>query len=108
MTWISENFEGTFFHLIFVGSPPFFVFQNTKSSSQIWIQMSYGKNFYPHGNCFKKIDYFWKFCFQIFVFDKRQVKSLHTRKRKLQEEIPESLEQVVKEFRESRSQLLCW
>ena len=56
MTEISENFEGTFFHLIFVGSP---FFQNTKSSSQIWIKKSYGENFCPHGNCFKKIDYFW-------------------------------------------------
>ena len=23
-----------------------------------------------HGNCCKKIDYFWKYCFQILVFDK--------------------------------------
>ena len=54
------------FHLIFVGSP---FFQNTKSSSQIWIKKSCGKISCPHGNCFKKIDYFWKSCFQILVFD---------------------------------------
>ena len=72
MTGISKNFEGTIFHLIFVGSP--FVFSNTKSSSQIWIQMSYGENCYRHG--FKNIDYFWNSCSQILVFDKGQVKWL--------------------------------
>ena len=41
------------------------------------------KNFCPHGNCFKAL------------FDKRQVKWLHTRKRKLQEETQKSLDEVV-------------
>ena len=36
-----------------------------------------------------------KYCFQILVFDKRQVKWLQTRKRKLQEEIRKSLDEVV-------------
>ena len=36
-----------------------------------------------------------KHCFQILVFDKRQVKWLHARKRKLQEEIQKSLDEVV-------------
>ena len=80
----------------------------TKSSSQIWIQMYYGKNFCPRGNVFKKIDYFWNSCFQILVFDKRQMKWLQTRKRKLQEEIPNNLEEIVKELRESCPRLLCW
>ena len=62
MTEVSENFEGAFFfQLIFIGLPflVFFFFQNTKSSSQIWIKISYG---------------IFKSCFQILVFDKRQVK----------------------------------
>ena len=80
----------------------------TKSSSQIWIQMYYGKNFYPRGICFKKIDYFWSSCFQILVFDKRQVKWLQTKKRKPQEEIRHNSEEVVKELRESRPRLLYW
>ena len=80
----------------------------TKSSSQIWIQMYYGKNFYPRGICFKKIDYFWNSCFQILVFDKRQVKWLQTKKRKPQEEILHNSEEVVKELRESRPRLLYW
>ena len=49
-----RKFWRYFFHLIFVGST-FFFFQNTKSSSQIWIKKSYGESFCPHGNCFKKI-----------------------------------------------------
>ena len=79
MTGISKNFEGPVFHSIFVRSP-FFVFSNTKSSSQIWIEMSNGENFYRYG--FKKIDYFWNSSSQILVFDKGQVKWLQTRKRK--------------------------
>ena len=43
-------------------------FQNTKSFSQIWIKKSNSKNFCPHGNRFKKIDYFWNFHFQILVY----------------------------------------
>ena len=45
-------------------------------------------------------------CFQILVFDKRQVKWLQTGKRKFQEKIPKSLEEAVKEHRGSFSQLL--
>ena len=100
-----RKFWRYFVHLIFVGSP---FFQNTKSSTQIWIKKSCGENFCHHGNCFKKIDYFWKSCFQILVFDKRQMKRLQTRKTKLQEEIQKNLDEVVKELWESRSQLLCW
>ena len=38
MTDISENFEGTFFHLNFDRSR-FFYFPNTKITSQVWIQV---------------------------------------------------------------------
>ena len=47
-----------------------------------------------------------KLSFQISVFDKRQVKWLKTRKRKLQEDIQKSLDEIVKEFHKSPSQLL--
>ena len=73
MAEIFKNFEGTLFHLIFTGSPFFAFFESTTCSSQIWIKISHGKNFCPHGNCFKKIDDFLKSSFQILVFDKRQV-----------------------------------
>ena len=36
----SENLEGTFFHLIFVKCPLFLYLPNTKSTSQVWIQIS--------------------------------------------------------------------
>ena len=39
---------------------------------------------------------FLKNYFQILIFDKRQIKLLQTRKKKLQEEIHESLDEVVK------------
>ena len=95
-----------FFHLIFVRSP---FFQNTRSSSQIWIKKSYSENFCPHGNCFKKIGYCWLWsCFQILVFGKQQIKWLQTRKIKLQKEIQKSLDKVVKKLWESCSKLFCW
>ena len=101
MTEISENFEGTFFHLIFFGLPFFCFFKILKALHKFELISA------PHGNCFKKIDYFWKSCFQILVFGRAQVKWLQTRKRKLQE-IQKSSDKVVKDCREICSQLLCW
>ena len=102
-TEISEKYWKYFFHLIFVRSP---FFQNTRSSSQIWIKKSYSENFCPHGNCFKKIGYCWLWsCFQILVFGKQQIKWLQTRKRKLQIEIQKSLDKVVKKLWESCSKM---
>ena len=46
----------------------------------------------------KNFDYFSKSCFQILVFEKRQVK--------VSEKKPQSLEKVVKELRGTHSQLL--
>ena len=92
MTEISGNLEVFFFHLIFVGSPFFF-----KILKALQLKKSYDENFCPHGNCFKKIDYIWKSCFQKLVFDKWQMKWHQTKKRKLQEEIQKSLDKVVKE-----------
>ena len=105
MTEISENFEGTFFVWCSLDRPFFKILKALHKSE---LQKSYVENFCPHGNCFKKIDYFWKSYFQKLVFDKRQIKWLQTRKRKLQEEIQKSLDEVVKELWESRSQLLYW
>ena len=105
-TEISEKYWKYFFHLIFVRSP---FFQNTRSSSQIWIKKSYSENFCPHGNCFKKIGYCWLWsCFQILVFGKQWIKWLQTRKRKLQKEIQKSLDKVVKKLWESCSKLFYW
>ena len=42
-----------------------------------------------------KMDYFSKSCFQISVFDKGQIQWLQARKRKLQERLSKSLEEVV-------------
>ena len=105
-TEISEKYWKYFFHLIFIRSP---FFQNTRSSSQIWIKKSYSENFCPHGNCFKKIGYCWLWsCFQILVFGKQWIKWLQTRKRKLQKEIQKSLDKVVKKLWESCSKLFYW
>ena len=103
MTEISENFEDTFFVWCSLDRP---FFQNTLHKFEL--KKSYGEKFCHHGNCFKKIDYFWKSCFQKLVFDKRKMIWLQTRKRKLQEEIQKSLDEVVEELQESRSQLLYW
>ena len=48
----------------------------------------------------KNFHYFSKSRFQILVFDKRQVKA------KVKEKIPKSLEEIVKERRGTRSELL--
>ena len=45
----------------------------------------------------RKLIVFESLVFEKLVFDKRQMKWLQTRKRKLQEEIQKSLDEVVKE-----------
>ena len=92
-----------FFHLILVGSPFFFFFFKILKGPTNLNKKSNNKKFSPHGNCFKKIDYFWKSHFQILVFDKQQMKWFQTRKRKLQEETQNSLDEVVNDFWESCS-----
>ena len=81
-------------------------FQNTKSSSQIWIKKSYGKSFYPHVNCFKEI-IFEKLFSNINSWQKTN-EIASNKKKKLQEEIRESLDEVVKEHWESPLQFLYW
>ena len=83
------KFGRFFFHLIFVGSP--FFFKILKALHKFELKKSYDENFCPHGNCFKKIDYIWKSCFQKLIFDKWQMKWYQTKKKKASRRNPKEL-----------------
>ena len=90
-----------FFHLIFAGST---FFQNTKSSSQIWIKKSHGKSFCLHDNCFKKI--IFEKLFSNINFWQTADEIASNKKKKASKVKHESLDEVVKKHWESRSQIL--
>ena len=100
-----RKFWRYFFHLIFVGST-FFFFKILKALHKFELKNLTVKVSVPMVTALRKL--FLKNYFQILAFDKRQMKWLQTRKRKLQEEIHKNLHEVVKDLWESRSQFLCW
>ena len=99
-----RKFWRCFFHLIFVGST--FFFKILKALHKFELKNLTVKVSVPMVTALRKL--LLKNYFQILVFDKRQMKWLQTRKRKLQEEIHKNRDEVVKDLWESRSQFLCW
>ena len=99
-----RKFWTYFFHLIFAGST--FFFKILKALHKFELKNPTVKVSVPMLIALRKL--LLKNYFQILIFDKRQMKLLQTRRKKLQEEIHESLDEVVKEHWESRLQFLYW
>ena len=97
-----RKFWRYFFHLIFAGST--FFFKILKALHKFELKNPTVKVSVPMLIALRKL--LLKNYFQILIFDKRQMKLLQTRRKKLQEEIHESLDEVVKEHWESRLQFL--